>query len=231
MKLAIMQPYFMPYIGYFQLIHAADKFIMYDDVSFIKQGWINRNTILLNSQPHVFSIPVNNISSNRKISDTEISYKVKWKEKFLKTIMHGYKKAPFFNEIYQLLETILSVDEKYISRIAVKSITYVAAYLRLNTEIIETSAGYNNSISSQERLLEICNLEKATEYINPIGGMTLYSKDAFKKAGINLHFLKPYAETYRQFNDAFIPWLSIIDVMMFNGPEKICSMLNRYELV
>lgn len=235
MKVAIMQPYLFPYIGYFQLIAAVDKFVVYDDVNFIKGGWINRNNILVNKKSTLFTVPLDNSSSFLLINETKINLKFYtiWKIKFLRTIEQSYKKAPFFNEVYSLIANVLdNYEGDLISKLAVNSIRSVCEYLKIQTEIIPTSETYNNKIfSGQERVLDICSIENATDYINPIGGLQLYSKESFQEHEVILNFIKSLPIEYKQFNNEFIPWLSIIDVLMFNSVDEVKIMLDKYELV
>lgn len=232
MKLAIMQPYFFPYIGYFQLINMVNKFVVYDDVTFIKQGWINRNKILISGQNHYFTVPLIAVSSNKLIKDIQIVNKFDWKRKLMKTIQQAYRKAPFFTEIFSLIREILLEDEMYISRLAFVSLVKVSKYLNIDTQFVETSTIYNNShLKSQERILDICKIESATNYINSIGGINLYQKKLFEEHNLKLNFIKTSWLEYKQFNNDFLPWLSIIDVLMFNSKDKIHEIfLKKYEL-
>ncbi|WP_353085172.1 WbqC family protein [Flavobacterium sp.] len=234
MKVAIMQPYFFPYIGYFQLVAAVDKFVIYDDVNFIKGGWINRNKLLINKKSSLFTVPLNKSSSYTLINETKINLKFYniWKVKFLRSLEQSYKKAPYFTEVYNLIKNVLEINENdLISELAVNSIKNVIDYLQLDTEICETSENYNNKTKSgQERVLDICGIEKASQYINPIGGIELYSKKTFKENGIVLNFIKSKPIIYTQFDNDFSPWLSIIDVLMFNSVSEVNKMVNQYEL-
>ncbi len=234
MRLAIMQPYIFPYIGYFQLIYSADRFIFYDDVNYIKQGWINRNKFLVGRKEHLFTVPINKISSFVRINETEINkkqYKV-LRNKLFKTIEISYKKAPFFADIFNLIHGVFIEDPTLISELAVQSVITVAKYLEMSTDFVLSSDIYENSeLSGQERVLDICRKESADVYINPIAGRELYSKEKFVESGIHLNFLKPMMINYKQFKDDYIPWLSIIDVMMFNPVDQIHNFLKNYELV
>ena len=236
MKLAIMQPYFFPYIVYFQLINAVDKFILYNDVTFIKQGWINRNYILANNQKHLISLPVSKISSNKLISETYINKNeiTRWYKKFLLSIEQQYKKSPNYKEVFELIISIF----KHVNQAAIisefnkLSIERINEYLGIETKIEDSSGKYNNeNLSGQDRVINICKKENATIYINAIGGTELYDKEKFKNSNINLYFLKPIYISYKQQNNEFIPWLSIIDVMMFNDKNRIRNMLNNYSLI
>lgn len=229
-----MQPYLFPYIGYFQLINAVDKFIIYDDVNFIKQGWINRNKILVDGIAHLFTVPLNNQSSFNNINLTIINEKLYmlWVNKFLNTIRYNYQKAPYYSAVFPLLQKAFQDDEKHISTIAIKSLKLVCDYLQIFTVFELSSMKYENQhLSSQNRVLDICTKEHASNYINPIGGVDLYSQKAFLEKNIILNFIKPLKTEYVQFNKAFVPNLSIIDVLMFNDISSIKKQLNNYELV
>ncbi len=229
-----MQPYVFPYLGYFQLIHAVDKFVVYDDVAFIKQGWITRNRILINGQPSFFTVPVRHASSFVSIRDTGIddgSQHRRWVEKLLKTFDNAYRRAPEFDRIYPLLETVFRRPATRVADVAVASLKAVADFLDIRPVWIESSSVYNNAhLKGQERVLAICRTEAATEYVNPSGGRALYSNAHFEAEGITLHFLEPRLVEYRQFSQPFVPWLSIVDVLMFNPRETVLSYLDRYEL-
>lgn len=234
MKLAVMQPYIFPYIGYFQMIKAVDKFVFYDDVNFIKQGWINRNKILVSGQEFLFTVPLEGADSFRLISDTKIKERLydNWKIKFRKTIDQSYKKAPFFAVVKELIDSIINKPPLSIGNLAIDSIVSVSKYLGIETEFVISSEAYQNQgLERQLRLVDICNLEKADHYINVLGGWELYSKKEFIKHGIHLNFIDILPIEYKQFKNEFVPWLSIIDVMMFNSTEEINQILDQYELV
>ena len=234
MKIAIMQPYFMPYIGYFQLINTVDKFIFYDDVTFIKQGWINRNQILINNQANMFSVPLANASSHTLIKDVLISdnrYE-KWKKSFLSSIMFNYKKAKNYEPVRELIEDVLLKPPESISDFAIKSIVQISSYLDLDTQFEICSKYYSNThLSGQDRVLDICKQENATTYINPIGGIDLYSGSLFLENNIDLFFIRTKNIIYKQFSEEFIPFLSIIDVLMFNDTDEVNLMMNKFTLV
>lgn len=229
-----MQPYIFPYIGYFQLINAVDKFIFYDDVNFIKKGWINRNRILLGGNDFSFAIPLTKVSQNININKTYIDIQLyaEWKKKFNQTLIYGYKKAPFFAQISSLVNEILNNDCLTISELAVESVVNISSYLDIKTEFVTSSERYENkNLKRQDRLLDICKVENANNYINALGGKELYKKEDFIANGVKLDFIKTLPIEYEQFRNEFIPWLSIIDVLMFNDVEKIKLMLNQFELL
>lgn len=229
-----MQPYIFPYIGYFHLINAVDKFIIYDDVSFIKQGWINRNYIKANDSALIFSIPIKDASSYKNINETYIKFPAffSWKSKFLKTIEQNYRKAPFFKEVYNLINTTLSSEVSTISELATLSIQETCEYLSMKTEIVETSSIYNNSsLKGENRVIDICRQEKSSHYINPIGGESLYSAKKFNKFSIQLKFIESFKIQYEQDVKKFIPSLSIIDLLMHCSKKEIQKILNMYRIV
>jgi len=226
-----MQPYLFPYIGYFQLINAVDKFIILDSVNYIKSGWINRNRILVNGKPHMFNFGLSNASSFKLIKDIELNKKNIEATKFIKTIDNNYRKAPCFDAVRELLFHICKYECEYISDFARYCIELVNNYLGIKTTIIPTSSGYNNELTGKKRIIEMCKVENADQYINPIGGIELYDKETFDENGISLSFLKTKEIEYQQFSYDFVPWLSIIDVMMFNTVEQIRELLMEYDLV
>ena len=233
MKLAIMQPYLFPYIGYFQLLNAVDRFVIYDDVSFIKQGWINRNKILINGKEHLFTVHLKHASSFEIIKNTLINERLyfKWRDKFLKTLQFNYQKAPYFKNVYFIIEEVLSSESEYISRLAVNSLKAISNYLGIESFIVESSTTYQNShLYGQERIIDICKKEKAIMYLNLHGGINLYSRNYFNNQQLTLSFITSLYSEYRQFENKFVPWLSIIDVLMFNSTEQTHKMLKNYKL-
>jgi hypothetical protein len=227
-----MQPYLFPYIGYFQLMKAVEKFVVYDDVSFINRGWINRNNLLINGKASLFTVPLTGASQNRLIKDIPLAEDAKWPEKLMKTIEVNYRRAPFFGPVQQLLTGILAQRGVYINELIVASLKAINAYLGIGTTLVESSVVYGNDhLKAQDRILDICRQEGCTTYVNPIGGTALYDKDRFGAAGIALKFIKSKPIAYRQFSGPFVPWLSIIDVLMFNPAEEVNHLLNEYELL
>lgn len=230
-----MQPYVFPYIGYFQLIKSVDVFVFYDDVNFIKQGWINRNRILVSGNELVFTIPIKDASSFVTIRETKVNEAlfIKWRGKFLRTMKQSYKKAPYFEKVYPLITEILEKDFSSISDLATESIIKISAYLDLKTRFEYSSEKYQDTkvLERESRLVELIKRNDSDSYINPIGGQELYTKKSFAQHGIQLNFIKSKPVFYEQFENEFVPWLSIIDVIMFNSLEEIEVMLNQYELV
>lgn len=232
LNLAVMQPYFLPYIGYFQLMAAADKFVIYDDVNFINRGWVNRNRLLLNGSAHTFTVPLRGASQNKLIFEIELVEDSKWRQKLLRTIHQSYSKATCYSTIIDLLERLIYYPTIHLDKFLLNSIQEIAKYLHLDVDIIPTSRIYNNeSLKGQDRILDICRLENASDYINPIGGIELYDKPAFESRGLKLHFLQSTLTPYAQGTQEYVPWLSIVDVLMFNKPSDLQSMLIKATLV
>ena len=224
-----MQPYFLPYIGYFQLMKSVDKYVIADDMNYIKQGYINRNYILLNGKPFMFHLSLIEASQNKRINEI---YVAEDQSKFLKTIEVNYRKAPYFNQVFPMVEDIIRYEDKNLGRYVGNSIIKIADYLRIDTEFLYNSDHEcENTLKLQERLIANCQLYGAKVYINAIGGMDLYDKETFKKVGIDLLFLKMQPIEYKQYNNPFVPNLSILDVLMFNSVEQTNEFLEQYELV
>ena len=229
MTLGIMQPYFMPYIGYWQLMAAVDTYVIYDDVNYIKKGWINRNNILVNNDKQMFTISLNGASQNKLINEITIADDF---TKLRKTIHMAYHKAPYYNDVMSLLDKIFSYQSNNLADFIANSIKLVCQYLDIQTKIIISSdIEKNNSLKGQDKILEICKLLKADAYYNTIGGQELYDRNDFKEEGIALNFVQTDLNPYSQFKDDFIPGLSMIDVLMFNSQRQIRDMLKSYELV
>ncbi|MEG0958261.1 MAG: WbqC family protein [Erysipelotrichaceae bacterium] len=232
MKLGIMQPYFMPYLGYWQLINAVDKYIIYDDVNYIKGGWINRNRILSNGGAVYFNLPVIGASPNKLINEVEINLSIKGIKKSLKTLVGCYQKAPYFSVVFPLLESIMYYKEANLALFIKHSFETIAGYLNINTEfILSSKLEKNNELKAQDKVIHICELVMADEYFNAIGGQQLYSYEDFNNRGIKLSFVKTRLEIYKQFKNDFIPGLSIIDILMFNSRDECIKQLNNFELL
>lgn len=230
MKLGIMQPYFFPYIGYWQLMNLVDKYIIYDDVNYIKGGWINRNRICVNHEAVYFNLYLKAASPNKKINEILIDKGIN-NMKNLKRISMAYKSAPYFMETYALMERLLNSKEENLAKFNGNIIKEIAAYLSMNTKISYSSEiEKNGQLKGQDKIIDICKRQGASDYYNAIGGKELYAFENFRKEGIGLHFLKTKDIKYKQFNKKFIPNLSIIDVLMFNGKSKTKELLEAYEI-
>ena len=233
MKIGLMQPYLFPYIGYFQLISACDKFVVHDDVQYIQQGWINRNYIIVHQRKFLFVFSVKNDDYWKNINERLYTNAFEAEaKKFLRNIDQSYSKAPHFADVRELLVDVLGSPERNVSRFNISSLRKICRYLGIGTEIIVSSElTLDKSLAAESRIIAINKKLKGTQYINPIGGLELYSKERFQANGIELSFLKPRLRPYQQSTAEFLPWLSIVDVMMFNSKEEIMEMLKGYELI
>lgn len=232
MKLGIMQPYFFPYIGYWQLLNTVDNYVVYDDVNYIKNGWINRNNILLNGTYHLITLPLQEASSFKLINEISITQNDILKNKLLKTIKSAYLKAPYFATIMPIIESLI-LENTNIAKLNYNIILAVKKYLDIDTNILLSSEiEKDNKLKAQDKVLHIANILGATEYYNAIGGQELYNKTDFLNKNIELKFLKTDANIkYKQFKNEFVPHLSIIDVLMFNSQEETKDLLNKYTLI
>ncbi|PKY11245.1 hypothetical protein B1757_05500 [Acidithiobacillus marinus] len=233
MKLAIMQPYFFPYIGYWQLMSEVDKFVVYDNIKYTKSGWIRRNRILLNGHDKLISLPIKNDSDFLDIKDRSISeiFYLKEKEKIKNLIDAGYSKAPNYDTVKPIIDRILDQNESNLFLFIYNSILTIKKYLGIDTELmISSEININHSLRNKYKVIEICKNLKSDHYINSIGGATIYNRNEFLSNGINLMFLKTRDIIYQQFNNGFIPNLSIIDVMMFNSTDQAKELLKQYIL-
>lgn len=229
MRLGIMQPYFFPYLGYWQLLANVDKYVVYDDVTYIKGGWINRNNFLINGQKNLLTMRLEKASSYTLIKDIAIKDDF---VKFLKTIEMGYKKAPFFEDIFRLLKDICQCPDKKLGQFLFNSHIKICEYLGIDTELILSSSFEKHTeLKGKDKVISICKQLGADEYINAIGGQELYDKKEFAENGIRLNFLQANLREYRQLKNEFVAGLSIIDIMMFNSKEEIKEMLNDFKLV
>lgn len=228
MKLAIMQPYLFPYIGYWQLINAVDQFVIFDDVTFIKKGFINRNNILVQGEARRFSLQLLKASQNKLINEIEIGDNA---EEILNMIFLAYKLAPYFNDVFPTLEVILRRDEKNLAKFIGHSLLVLSEYLEINTHFIYSSEiNKDNTLKGQDKIINICKKFQTDVYVNASGGRLLYDADTFKINNIDLWFIESSQISYQQFKNDFVPNLSIIDLIMFNDKTTIQSALDGYAL-
>lgn len=223
-----MQPYFFPYLGYYQLAGSVDRFVFFDDVAYIKKGFINRNRILLDGEPFQFSLPVAQVSQNRPINQHCFTGEF---SRFLQQLRHAYHAAPFFSAVYGLVESVCHEPDLNVARKAALSVVRVFEYLGLKLEHCASSSVPGAGQAGSERLLGICAHFGADAYHNAIGGQALYSPATFAAEGVRLAFVKGRFPAYRQPVEAFVPALSMIDVLMYNDREAVLRMLGDYELV
>lgn len=229
MKLAIMQPYILPYIGYYQLINAVDKFVIYDNIQYTKKGWINRNRILINGKDEYFTLPLKKDSDYLDINQRSLVNSFpEEKAKLLRKFSSAYRKAPEFKIVFPLIESVFGNNNLNLFEFIYDSLRQVCEFLEIQTEfVISSTIPIDHSLKADEKVIAICRELKATDYLNPIGGLELYSKHIFGQSGVNLSFIKSDELNYTQFGNDFIPWLSIIDVLMFNNRGKTKQLLSK----
>lgn len=231
MKLGIMQPYFLPYIGYFQLLNAVDKYVIYDNIQYTKKSWINRNRILQNGKDLLFSIALEKDSDYLDIKDRYVSNNFD-RKKLLNQIRESYRKAPYFGIVMPLIEDIVNYGESNLFSYVYNSVKEICKYLQIDTEItISSTLNIDHSLKGQNKVISICKAMEASNYYNAIGGRDLYLPADFVKENITLHFLSTSPIEYKQFSNEFVSNLSILDVMMFNSVDDIHNMLNDFELI
>lgn len=234
MKVSIMQPYFVPYIGYFQMIHASDVFVVYDNIEYTKKGWINRNRILNQNEPLLISLPLAKGSDfehvvQRQLADT---FHAKDKIKLFGRIKELYRKAPYYNETQVLIEQLIDCEETNLFSYIHHSIVAICQHLGIQTEIkISSTLPIDHTLRGQDKVVSICKSLSATQYINAIGGVELYSFAHFKDHNMALTFIQSTAKPYDQRISTFVPWLSIIDVLMFCGQQVTKNKLDEYQLL
>lgn len=234
MILGIMQPYFFPYIGYISLIKHVDKFILLDDVQFIRHGWIERNRILKPMDGwQYFRVPLKYHSRETKIKEILIDNEQNWKKKIIAQLQHYKKSSPFFPEVIGLLDELFDQNYFDITGLNEAALNKVCKYLNIETPIntfSKLSLQIEPVNSPDDWALNICKALNADEYWNPPGGKDLFNKSKYDANQIRLYFQQTRLQEYDQKRVKFEPGLSILDVMMFNSPDVINQMLDDYEI-
>jgi hypothetical protein len=225
MTLAIMQPYFLPYIGYFQLMAAVDVFVVYDNIKYTKKGWINRNRLLENGKAATFSLPLKNDSDHRHVCERELATDFK-PARLLHQLEGAYRHAPHFSDTFPLVERIVNYRETNLFRFLHHSLVRIHEHFGIGADLrVSSGIAIDHTLKSEEKVLALCEAVGARTYVNAIGGMELYSKERFRERGIDLRFIQSKPFEYPQFGNPFVPWLSIVDVMMFNPMQTIRQCL------
>lgn len=232
MNLAIMQPYFLPYIGYFQLIAAVDKFVLYDNIKYTKKGWINRNRMLVNGSDAMFSLPLMKGSDSLYVVQRELAVDFD-REKLLNKFKGAYNNAPYFSQTFPLLKRIIWHNNFNLFEYIRHSIVEICTHLDIMTHIyISSEIKIDPGLKGQDKVIAICEALGADMYTNAIGGIPLYHPPSFQQKGIALKFLRAKYFEYTQFGVPFVPWLSMVDVLMFNSHDKVKQIIkDGYEFV
>ena len=226
-----MQPYFLPYIGYWQLLAAVDRFVVYDNIQYTKKGWINRNRFLRNGADAFFTVPLKKGSDSLNVADRRVADDFD-PAALLNPLASAYRKAPFFTTAFPLVEAIVTAAPRNLFEYLLHSLVTTAAFLEIPTPVVVSSAvAIDHDLKAERKVLALCQALGATRYLNAIGGRELYSVTAFADQGIDLKFIQSRPISYRQYDDAFVPGLSIVDVLMFNSKDAVRAMLGAYDLV
>ena len=229
MKLGIMQPYFMPYIGYFQLMKAVDKYVVYDDVNYIKGGWANRNHILINGEKKMFTVTLRKASPNKFFNEIVIGDDFK---KLMKTLQMNYSRAINFDQTMVLMERIISFPNKQLAVFIANSFREILSYLSVETEILMSSEiPKDNSLRGKDKIIQICEILGADTYYNAVGGKNLYDQEEFREHGITLNFVDSLPQVYSQLHTReFVSGLSMVDVLMNNTKDEVNRLLDSFQL-
>ena len=231
MTLAIMQPYFLPYFGYWQLLAAVDRFVVYDNNQYAKKGWINRNRFLRNGADAFFTVPLKKGSDFLNVADRVIADDFDSKT-LLNPLAEAYRKAPSFGTVFPMIESIVSAAPRNLFEYLHHSIVVTANYLDIQTPIVVSSTvGIDHELKAERKVLALCEALGASRYVNAIGGREMYSASAFAERHIDLKFIQSRPLTYPQYGHPFVSGLSIVDVLMFNSRDAMRGMLGEYDLV
>lgn len=232
MMASIMQPYFFPYLGYFQLMAASDVFVFHDDVQFVKGSWVNRNRILNSGYVTWLTMPVAGAAHHEPINRRDYTFTSKTKRHLLNRVCEAYRSAPHFESTFDLVRRVLSFEDANVARFNMYLLSEIGAALGIKATLVTSSElRKNNQLRAEARVIELCKVVGAKTYINPIGGAHLYETGRFASEGIVLNFLQATLTPYAQATGSFEPSLSIIDVMMNNELEVVRDMLSHYKLV
>ena len=229
MKLGVMQPYFFPYLGYFDLINSVDHWIVADSVQYIRHGWINRNRIHHSQSDWKYIIaPVRKCPLGTPIHKIK-TVNSEWRMSILRSLHHYKKHAPFFKRTYELVEECLETKETSLAPLNVSILARTCSYLEIPFKweyLSELDLPMDAANSPEELAILISRTAGATEYINPPGGADLYNPEKFKQHGIDLRIKNIIDFQYNCSPYEFIPYLSIIDVLMWNTPHTIRKYLD-----
>jgi hypothetical protein len=239
-RLAIMQPYFFPYLGYFSLIAASDQFIVFDVVQYIRHGWVNRNRILkpgFAADQYVL-VPLVKHSRDTKIRDMRVANQLPWKTKLLAQLQHYKKRAPHFRMTRELLDACFEIETDSLVELNVHCLATICEALQIpfNPMRVDLNEPGFQALASKVRdpgdwALELSVEYNASQYLNPIGGQDIFDAEKFQQNGIELQFVKNRLAEYDQRNSAFIAGLSIIDALMFNGVDGTRELIDDYDFL
>ena len=222
-----MQPYFFPYIGYFQLVNYVDRFVLFDDVHYRNKGFIDRNTILMNGSPHSIKLQLRGASQNKLIKEIELGDNGR---KLIETVRHGYKRAEFFSKFFPVLEQILECERRNLSSFLLFLIQKITSYLDIRSEILRSS-DIDLPHAGKDKIIPMVKALGGTTYVNMIAGADMYSCAEFEREGLELRFLKPQLTEYPQLSKTFCPTLSIIDLLMNVDVRQAGNIVKNPEII
>jgi WbqC-like protein family len=229
MILGIMQPYFFPYLGYFDLINYSDRWIVFDEIQYIRHGWMNRNRIFHPKEGWQYIIvPLKKHGRDVLIRDVEINEETDWRGRIIGQLQHYRRRSPYFERIIKLVDECLSVDEHFLSRMNTAILDKVCQHIGIPFQY-QYFSEMNLKLDTVEEpgdwALRISETMGAKEYVNPRGGEGIFDRAKFEKAGIKLTIRNVPPIEYECKGYEFVPGLSIIDVLMWNSPDKIRGCL------
>jgi hypothetical protein len=224
-RVGIMQPYFLPYLGYYQLIENCDVFVLYDNIEYSKRGWINRNRMLFNGAPRTFTLPLAHSSDHLDIADKQIAAEFN-PDKLFSLFRQAYRRAPHWESVNGTVVDVLRFPNRNLFDFLKNALELTTSAMGVDTPVISSSGvDIHPRLHGQDRVLATCQALGATEYVNPIGGLELYDGNAFRQQGIELRFLRSGLSPYRQFNNTFVDSLSVVDAMMFLDADELSLRL------
>lgn len=235
MKLAVMQPYFFPYLGYFSLIHSVDHFMFFDDVQYNKKSWMSRNRLLNIEKGETYFIRPTLIKPEYKAlyATVKLDNSDNWKLKLLEQL-NGYKyRAPFFNQIKMLIEEVLESNYDYLNTFNINSTITISKALGLNTKFdkyTDHDFWFAEKPGEGDWGRVIAKEIAASHYINSPGGESFIHPEKFTEINIKLGFIQPFLKPYNQNDKTFVAGLSIIDVLLFNGIDETAKIISQYEI-
>ena len=227
---AIMQPYFLPYIGYFSLIKETDRWIIFDNTQYKKQSWGNRNRILKMGEGWTWiNIPVKKHSRETFYMNIEIRNELEWKNKIIRQFEYYKQKAPYYKKVIKLIDEIISPEFDYLVDLNIHSMVKICEYLNIPFEYVrlsELDLQIDKVKNSGDWGLQICKIMNAKSYINPYMGHFMFNQKDWDTEGIKLQFLMNRNLKYSQKRNIFEEKLSIIDVLMWNSIEEVNLLMD-----
>lgn len=232
MKITIMQPYFLPYIGYFQLMSAVNEFVILDDVNYIKRGWINRNRILVDGKEMYITKPIRGASQNKRINELQFVDDPGIGENMLRTISYAFRKSLFYLESEELFRNVILNTELRVPEYLEYSLIKLCEKLDIKVKISRASS-YRNMLhaSGQDGIIELCKILGCDSYYNAIGGQKLYDKKAFSSEGIELNFVKTDFEKMRMISSFQHLDYSILEIMAEHERSRVKDLLACFSII